>query len=229
MQNLLAKLNKPQSEAVKYIDGPLLVIAGAGSGKTRVITTKIAYLISQLGYSPRHITAITFTNKAAKEMQSRAATTMSGIDTRGLNITTFHSLGLKILKEEAHHLGYKTNFSILDSADSAKIISDNLLSTDKSVIKNLQNQISVWKNSFVTPEFLQSMAKDSIELEYAQVFRQYQDTLKSYQAVDFDDLIKLPIELFTTNMEVLYKWQQKIRYLLVDEYQDTNECQYRLI
>ena len=229
MQNLLSKLNKPQSEAVRYTDGPLLVIAGAGSGKTRVITTKIAYLIGQCGYEARHVTAITFTNKAAKEMKERAALVMTGIDSKGLNITTFHSLGLKILKEEAHHLGFKKNFSILDSADSAKIISDNLITTDKSLIRNLQNQISLWKNAFITPEYLLSVAKDAVETESAKIFRQYQDTLKSYQAVDFDDLIKLPIELFDSNMEVLYKWQQKIRYLLIDEYQDTNECQYRLI
>jgi len=225
----LLKLNISQTEAVKYVDGPLLVIAGAGSGKTRVITTKIAYLIKSCNYSARNITAITFTNKAAKEMLERTNSVTKDIDTRGLTVTTFHSLGLKILKQEAHHLGYKSNFSILDSYDSAKIISDIIKTTDKSAVKALQNQISLWKNAFITPETLLAAATDNLDLQNASVFRQYQDTLKTYQAVDFDDLIKLPIELFETNMEVLFKWQQKIHYLLIDEYQDTNICQYRLV
>ncbi|MCC2625688.1 MAG: ATP-dependent helicase Rep [Burkholderiales bacterium] len=229
MHDLISKLNNSQQEAVKYVDGPLLVIAGAGSGKTRVITAKIAHLIKNCNYSPRNITAITFTNKAAKEMLERTNTVTMGIDTRGLTITTFHSLGLKILKQEAHHLGYKTNFSILDSHDSAKIISDIVKTTDKVMVRSLQNQISLWKNAFITPESLLAAATDNLDMQTAGVFRQYQDTLKTYQAVDFDDLIKLPIELFESNMEVLYKWQQKIHYLLIDEYQDTNICQYRLI
>ena len=229
MQNLSLKLNPPQMEAVKYIDGPLLVIAGAGSGKTRVITEKITHLITKCGYLAKHITAITFTNKAAKEMSERATKALYGFDVRGLNITTFHAQGLKILKEEAHHLGYKPNFSILDSYDSAKIISDSLKTTDKALVKRLQTQISLWKNSFITPEYLLSIAKNGIEINNANVYRQYQDTLKAYQAVDFDDLILLPMTLFETNLEVLYKWQQKIRYLLIDEYQDTNQSQYKLI
>ncbi|MCC2645259.1 MAG: ATP-dependent helicase Rep [Burkholderiales bacterium] len=229
MYDLMTKLNISQTEAVKYVDGPLLVIAGAGSGKTRVITTKIAYLINSCNYLARNITAITFTNKAAKEMLERTTAITKDIDTRGLIITTFHSLGLKILKQEAHHLGYKTNFSILDSHDSAKIISDIIKTTDKVTVKSLQNQISLWKNAFITPEDLLAAATDNLGLQNAGVFRQYQDTLKTYQAVDFDDLIKLPIELFETNMEVLFKWQQKIHYLLIDEYQDTNICQYRLV
>ena len=229
MSNLLSKLNPQQAEAVRYIDGPLLVIAGAGSGKTRVITQKIAYLITKCGFEARHVTAITFTNKAAREMEDRAREALYGEDSKGLTITTFHSLGLKILKQEAHHLGYKSNFSILDSYDCGKIISDNLQTTDKSLIRDLQTQISLWKNSFTTPEYLLSIAKDAVDTTKAKVFEQYQDTLKTYQAVDFDDLIVLPIRLFETNLEALYKWQQKIRYLLVDEYQDTNESQYRMI
>jgi ATP-dependent DNA helicase Rep len=229
MHDPISKLNINQQEAVKYVDGPLLVIAGAGSGKTRVITAKIAHLIKNCNYSPRNITAITFTNKAAKEMLERTNSVTTGIDTRGLTVTTFHSLGLKILKQEAHHLGYKTNFSILDSHDSAKIISDIVKTTDKVIVRSLQNQISLWKNAFVTPETLLAAAIDSLDMQNATVFRLYQDTLKTYQAVDFDDLIKLPIELFESNMEVLYKWQQRIHYLLIDEYQDTNICQYRLV
>jgi ATP-dependent DNA helicase Rep len=229
MQHTLSKLNKEQQQAVKHIDTPLLVIAGAGSGKTRVITHKIAYLISQCNYLAKHITAITFTNKAAKEMHERAKNLLKDMDTKGLTITTFHSLGLKILKEEAHHLGYKKTFSILDSHDSTKIISDIVKTTDRAIVKSLQSKFSLWKNNFSTPEQLLDQAKDSVDVETAHMFRQYQDTLKAYQAMDFDDLIKLPVELFAQNMEVLYKWQQRIRYLLIDEYQDTNLCQYRLI
>lgn len=229
MQNSVVKLNIPQMEAVTYLEGPLLVIAGAGSGKTRVITEKIVNLISKGGYLAKYITAITFTNKAAREMLERANKALVGLDTRGLTITTFHSLGLKILKEEAHHLGYKSNFSILDSYDSGKIVSDGLKTTDKSAVRYLQSQISLWKNSFITPEGLLSQATDTMMVNQANIYRYYQDTLKSYQAVDFDDLILLPITLFENNLEILYKWQQKIRYLLIDEYQDTNESQYRLI
>ncbi len=229
MQNLFSNLNQQQKEAITHINSPLLVIAGAGSGKTRVITHKIAYLISQCGYLANQITAITFTNKAAKEMLERSNKLLSGLNTRGLTITTFHSLGLKILKEEAQHLGYKPTFSILDSHDSGKIISDIVKSTDKSIYKLLQNQISFWKNNSTTPEQLLSAALNDVDFKNAQIFRQYQDTLKTYQAVDFDDLIKLPLDLLNTNPEVLFKWQQKIRYLLIDEYQDTNLCQYQLI
>lgn len=229
MANLLSKLNKEQRESVKHIAGPLLVIAGAGSGKTRVITTKIAYLINECGYAAKNITAITFTNKAAKEMLERTNKLLKDVNTRGLTITTFHSLGLKILKAECHNIGFKPNFSILDSYDSAKVISDIVKTTDKAIVKSLQSQISLWKNQLITPNYLINSAKDAVESETAKIYQQYQDTLKTYQAMDFDDLIKLPLEIFEANMEILYKWQQKIQYLLVDEYQDTNECQYRLI
>lgn len=229
MHNLISKLNSKQQEAVRHVNGPLLIIAGAGSGKTMVITTKIAHLIKNCNYLAQNIAAITFTNKAAKEMLERTTALTQNINTRGLSVTTFHSLGLKILKQEAHHLGYKTNFSILDSYDSAKIISDIVKSPDKATVKALQTQISLWKNTFATPEKLLDIATDSLDIQNAQIYQQYQDTLKTYQAVDFDDLIKLPIELFETNMEVLFKWQQKIHYLLIDEYQDTNICQYSLV
>ena len=229
MQELLNKLNTPQRDAVKYNQGPLLVLAGAGSGKTRVITHKIAYLIKSLGIQAKHITAITFTNKAAKEMQERASKLVSGLNTRGLTICTFHALGLKIMREEAKNLGYKPTFSVLDSYDSGKIISDIMQTTDKALIRSMQSQISLWKNSFTSPELVQSQAKEEFDHFAARVYLQYQDTLKTYQAIDFDDLIKLPVELFKTDLAVLHKWQLKIRYLLVDEYQDTNVCQYQLI
>lgn len=229
MQELLNKLNPPQREAVEYTRGPLLVLAGAGSGKTRVITHKIAYLIQVKGMQAKHITAITFTNKAAREMAERATKLVSGMSTRGLTICTFHALGLKILREECRNLGYKATFSVLDSYDSGKIVSDILQTTDKALVRSMQNQISLWKNGFISPEMARGAAKEEFEVMQAEVYRQYQDTLKTYQAIDFDDLIKLPVELFQSNLAVLHKWQLKIRYLLVDEYQDTNVCQYQLI
>ncbi len=229
MQELLNKLNPPQREAVEYTRGPLLVLAGAGSGKTRVITHKIAYLIQVKGMQAKHITAITFTNKAAREMAERATKLVSGMNTRGLTICTFHALGLKILREECRNLGYKATFSVLDSYDSGKIVSDILQTTDKALVRSMQNQISLWKNGFISPETARGAAKEEFEVMQAEVYRQYQDTLKTYQAIDFDDLIKLPVELFQSNLAVLHKWQLKIRYLLVDEYQDTNVCQYQLI
>lgn len=229
MQELLNKLNTPQREAVQYCSGPLLVLAGAGSGKTRVITHKIAYLIRERGMQAKHITAITFTNKAAKEMQERATKLVNGLATRGLTICTFHALGLKILREEAATLGYKANFSVLDSYDSGKIISDLAQTTDKSLIRSIQGQISLWKNSFINPDAAVAVAKEEFDRVVASIYQQYQDTLKTYQAIDFDDLIKLPVELFKDNLAALHKWQLKIRYLLVDEYQDTNVCQYQLI
>jgi ATP-dependent DNA helicase Rep len=229
MQELLNKLNPAQQEAVRYTKGPLLVLAGAGSGKTRVITHKIAYLIQQCGIQAKHITAITFTNKAAREMQERATKLIVGLNTRGLTICTFHALGLKILREEAKSLGYKSTFSVLDSYDSGKIISDILQTTDKALIRNLQSQISLWKNSFINPDQAFASAADEVAQLPAKFYQQYQDTLLAYQAIDFDDLIKLPVELFSRDLAVLHKWQLKIRYLLVDEYQDTNVCQYQLI
>ena len=229
MQELLNKLNPPQREAVEYTRGPLLVLAGAGSGKTRVITHKIAYLIQVKGMQAKHITAITFTNKAAREMAERATKLVSGMNTRGLTICTFHALGLKILREECRNLGYKATFSVLDSYDSGKIVSDILQTTDKALVRSMQNQISLWKNGFISPETARGAAKEEFEVMQAEVYRQYQDTLKTYHAIDFDDLIKLPVELFQSNLAVLHKWQLKIRYLLVDEYQDTNVCQYQLI
>lgn len=229
MYQLFSKLNPQQQEAVEYKQGPLLVIAGAGSGKTSVITTKIAYLIGQCGFKANTVVAITFTNKAAKEMLERSSKFLQGIDTKGLIITTFHSLGLKILKSEAEHLGYKPNFSILDSHDSYKIISDIAQTTDKTLVKKIQGKISGFKNHFRHPEEVLSAGVEDVGVEIGNIYRQYQDTLKTYNTVDFDDLIKLPAELLSTNPTVLYKWQQKINHLLVDEYQDTNQCQYRLI
>jgi ATP-dependent DNA helicase Rep len=226
---MLNTLNAPQREAVKYLDGPLLVLAGAGSGKTRVITQKIAYLIQECGFAPREIAAITFTNKAAREMQERVSQLLAGVNTKGLTIATFHSLGMQILRLEAEVLGYKKQFSILDSSDSYKILSDILATTDKQVLRKTQWQISSWKNAFLTPDQAKANADEELTHAAAKVYQIYQQTLKAYQAVDFDDLIKLPVELFEQHPEVLNKWQHKLKYLLIDEYQDTNTCQYKLI
>jgi ATP-dependent DNA helicase Rep len=226
---MLSKLNPPQREAVKYLDGPLLVLAGAGSGKTRVITHKIVHLIDQCGYQPKEIAAITFTNKAAREMQERVGKLLEGKPSKGLTVTTFHSLGLQMLRQEATLLGYKPQFSILDSSDSFKILADVLATTDKQLLRRTQSQISSWKNSFVSPDQAKAQADEEDTHAAAKVYQIYQQTLKAYQAVDFDDLIKLPVELFEQFPEALERWQRKLKYLLIDEYQDTNACQYRLV
>ncbi len=224
---MLSKLNPTQREAVKYLDGPLLVLAGAGSGKTRVITHKLAYLINECDYAPRNIAAITFTNKAANEMRERVGQLLQGKNAKGMTISTFHALGMQILREEAPLLGYKKQFSILDSADTTKIISELLGSPDKSDIREAQSAISNWKAAFLTPE--QAAASDDGKQHLALLYGRYQETLRAYQAMDFDDLIRLPVELYNTHPEALARWQGRFRYLLVDEYQDTNDCQYQMM
>ncbi|MEO8411693.1 MAG: UvrD-helicase domain-containing protein, partial [Propionivibrio sp.] len=222
-------LNPPQREAIRYLDGPLLVLAGAGSGKTRVITQKIAYLIDDCGFKPANIAAITFTNKAAKEMQERVATLLKDKPTRGLTISTFHSLGVRILREEARALGYKPKFSIFDATDCFGIVSELAGSVDKATIRKLQGVISKWKNALIGSDLALKNAQDETEALAARAYRSYSATLKAYQAVDFDDLIALPVELFEKHPEVLNKWQNRLRYLLIDEYQDTNAGQYQLL
>ncbi|MHB1299806.1 MAG: UvrD-helicase domain-containing protein [Burkholderiales bacterium] len=225
---MFSKLNPSQSSAVRHIDGPLLVLAGAGSGKTRVITHKIAYLIEECGYSPSHIAAITFTNKAAKEMQERVGKLLKGSG-KGLTLSTFHSLGLAMVRSESAKLGLKSRFSILDSADASGILMELFRTTDKKLVRSLASRISGWKNNLVSPDAALSGARDEEEILMARVYRDYQATLQAYQAVDFDDLIRLPVELLADDREALEKWQGRLRYLLIDEYQDTNLSQYRLI
>jgi ATP-dependent DNA helicase Rep len=225
----MSGLNPQQREAIHYLDGPLLVLAGAGSGKTRVITQKIAYLVQDCDYQPRNVAAITFTNKAAKEMQERIGKILSKPLADQLQISTFHSLGVRILREEAKALGYKPRFSIFDSADCAGIISEAAKTVDKATLRILQSIISNWKNALVTPEAALGLARDEHESLAAHAFLTYEATLKAYQAVDFDDLIGLPVHLFRNHPEIADKWQNRLRYLLVDEYQDTNACQYQLL
>jgi len=224
-----AALNAPQREAIRYLDGPLLVLAGAGSGKTRVITQKISYLVQDCGFAPHNIAAITFTNKAAKEMRERVAKLLPGTPTENFQISTFHSLGVRILREEARALGYKPRFSIFDATDCAGIIGDLAKSIDKGTVRRLQGIISNWKNALVTPEAARQLAESEHEALAAQIYLSYEATLRAYQAVDFDDLIRLPVELFAGHGEICEKWQNRLRYLLVDEYQDTNACQYHLL
>ncbi|MDR1936858.1 MAG: UvrD-helicase domain-containing protein [Candidatus Accumulibacter sp.] len=221
-------LNPAQREAIRYLDGPLLVLAGAGSGKTRVITRKIAYLIGECAFNPGSIAAITFTNKAAREMQERVARLLGG-KPAGLTICTFHALGVRILREEARALGYKPRFSIFDAADCHGVLADLSGSVDKATIRRLQSSISHWKNALVSPDQAAYQAGNDAEKLAARVYASYAATLRAYQAVDFDDLIGLPVELFGAHPQVLDKWQNRLRYLLIDEYQDTNAGQYQLL
>ncbi|MBS0513717.1 MAG: UvrD-helicase domain-containing protein [Proteobacteria bacterium] len=224
-----ALLNAPQREAIRYLDGPCLVLAGAGSGKTRVITHKIAHLINECGISPNNIAAITFTNKAAKEMQERVAHIMGGRAPGGLTVCTFHALGVRIIRQEALHCGLKPQFSILDASDTVQIVSDVAGDSDKGIAKQMQWQISSWKNAMITPEEAAQLADNEIASVAARLYKEYERTLRAYQAVDFDDLIALPVRLFEEHPEVRERWQNRLRYLLVDEYQDTNRAQYRLL
>ena len=224
-----SQLNAAQREAVLYLDGPALVLAGAGSGKTRVITQKIGYLIRDCGYQARGIVALTFTNKAAREMDERVKSMMDPALSKGVTISTFHSLGVRILREEATHAGLKQQFSILDADDALAIVQDLLATTDKGRIRGVQQTISLWKNGLTDPDEAAKLATTPNELEAARVYRSYNATLSAYQAVDFDDLIALPAQIFAQQPEIREKWQARVRYLLVDEYQDTNVCQYRLV
>jgi ATP-dependent DNA helicase Rep len=222
------QLNPPQREAVRYLDGPLLVLAGAGSGKTRVITQKIAYLIDECKIAPSHIAAITFTNKAAKEMAERVGKLIKG-PSEGLTVSTFHALGARILRQEARHLHLKPSFSILDASDTAQLFQEMLKDADKARVRMIQNRISLWKNALVGPEDAAKIAADDLEAGAAKVYAEYERTLRAYQAVDFDDLIRLPVQLFEERDDIGGRWRSRLWHLLVDECQDTNRCQYRLL
>ena len=224
-----ALLNAPQREAIHYLDGPSLVLAGAGSGKTRVITHKIAWLIDQCGINPANIAAITFTNKAAKEMQERVAGLMGGRAPKGLTVCTFHALGVKIVRQEAVHCGLKPQFSILDATDTVQIVADIARDADKDIARQMQWKISSWKNAMITPDEAAQLADNELASAAATLYREYERTLRAYQGVDFDDLIALPVQLFENHPEVRERWQNRLRYLLIDEYQDTNRAQYRLL
>ncbi|HEM8292507.1 TPA: DNA helicase Rep [Providencia stuartii] len=226
------RLNPGQQQAVEFVDGPCLVLAGAGSGKTRVITNKIAHLIRQCGYQPRQIAAVTFTNKAAREMKERVAQTLGKKEARGLIISTFHTLGLEIIKREYKALGIKANFSLFDDQDQMALLKEltfDLLEEDKDLLQQLISSISNWKNDLISPQQVVGQARTEKEQHFAECYRRYELHLKSCNVLDFDDLISKPTLLLYQNEEVRERWQQKIRYLLVDEYQDTNTSQYQLV
>lgn len=226
------KLNPGQDAAVKTISGPCLVLAGAGSGKTRVITNKIAYLIQHCDYLAKNIVAVTFTNKAAREMKERVSETLGRKESRGLMVSTFHSLGLEIIKREIKTLGMKAGFTLFDDQDTLallKELTEKQLKEDTDLLKALVTQISNWKNALILPPQAIKQAKDERDVVFAHCYDLYQRQLKAYNALDFDDLIVLPTLLLKFKEEVRLRWQKKIRYLLVDEYQDTNTSQYELI
>lgn len=226
------KLNRHQQDAVTYISGPLLVLAGAGSGKTRVITNKIAYLVQQCGWQARHIAAVTFTNKAAREMKERVAQTLGKKEARGLTVSTFHTLGLTILKREGHHLGLRPGFTLFDEADMSlalKEIGAKAINDDKDLLNQLIGRIGQWKNDLVLPEQAKVQAQDGKDAVFAEIYDRYSQYMRAVNALDFDDLILLPTLLLQQNTDARERWQNRIRYLLVDEYQDTNTSQYELV
>lgn len=228
----LETLNKEQLEAVTTTEGPLLVLAGAGSGKTRVLTTRIAYLVEEMGINPYNILAITFTNKAAKEMKGRVFG-MLGSVANNIQISTFHSFGLLILKENYKELGYKENFTILDSDDTLtlikKIMKDLGIDIKEYNPKAIKNRISGAKNELMAPDKYETFATTDFEEKVVSVYRRYQERLKANNSLDFDDLLMQPIILFKNNPDILRKYQERFMYILVDEYQDTNEAQYKII
>ncbi|HED4437238.1 TPA: DNA helicase Rep [Pasteurella multocida] len=226
------KLNKQQQQAVEYVTGPCLVLAGAGSGKTRVIINKIAYLVAKCGYVPRQIAAVTFTNKAAREMKERVAHSIGKEASRGLIVSTFHTLGFDMIKREYKQLGFKANMTLFDEHDQYALLKEltaDLLCEDKDLLRELISVISRWKNDLVLPPQAKQLARDHKQQMFAACYDRYNQQIRAYNALDFDDLIMLPSLLLQQNDAVHTKWQQKIRYLLVDEYQDTNTSQYELI
>lgn len=224
------KLNPRQQEAVNYVGGPLLVLAGAGSGKTSVITRKIAYLVDNCGIPARHIAAVTFTNKASREMKERVSALLKG-RSKGLRVSTFHNLGMTIIRQEHKTLGLKPGFSIFDDQDSRSLIKELLLQNDEDSdqVDFVRGMISNWKNAMLEPERAEAQAQGPQEILAARAYGAYNESLRAYNAVDFDDLIWIPVKLFAEQSAVLERWQNRIRYLLVDEYQDTNLSQYKLV
>ncbi|MFW2058227.1 DNA helicase Rep [Acinetobacter baumannii] len=230
-----SQLNNKQEEAMKYTQGPLLVLAGAGSGKTSVITRKIAYLVQHCRIPAHRITAMTFTNKAAREMKERVTKLLSREEVKGLSVSTFHTFGLNLLRLELKNLPLKANFSILDADDCKRILMDlmhrdNLSGAEsKELIAKAMKKISDWKNDLILPEQAHSTCETPEDVQFAHLYQLYERNLRAYNAVDFDDLIVMPTRLLQENAEVRDKWQNRVRYLLVDEYQDTNTAQYILV
>lgn len=228
---MIENLNKEQQEAVITTEGPLLVIAGAGSGKTKVLTTRIAHLIKNIGVDPSNILAITFTNKAAKEMKERVVNLLGPIAYQ-IQISTFHSFGLSVVRDNYKLLGYKKEFTILDSDDSLLIVKRILkdMNLDSKIYnpRAIRNRISSAKNEMILPDELERFSACDFDEKVVEVYRKYQEKLESNNSLDFDDLLLKPIELFNDHIEVLNEYQERFKYILIDEYQDTNEVQYTL-
>ena len=229
---MFQELNDPQRSAVQTCDRPLLVLAGAGSGKTRVITFKIAWLLSRLHVDPKNVFAVTFTNKAAREMKERVTELLDKNITRGLTVSTFHSLGMSILREEVEASGRKEGFSIFDPQDSLFVVRELLKADldDNGLVDRVRNQISNWKNELVSPEQAERLAMTNpTEVAAAKVYAQYERYLKASNAVDLDDMLYLPNQLLRKFSNLRSKWQDRVKFMLVDEYQDTNAAQYTLV
>ena len=228
----LDRLNPAQRAAVTHLEGPLLVLAGAGSGKTRVITRKIAHMVGECGIAPSNVAAVTFTNKAAREMKARVGELLSEERAQSLTVSTFHTLGMRILREEHARIGYRRGFTLFDAEDSLSLLRE-LLKVDRidkaEVLERAQWQISAWKSALIGPEEAVKKAEDDHGRRHARLYLDYQRNLQAYNAMDFDDLISRPVLLLESEAEVREKWQDRLRYLLVDEYQDTNAAQYRLL
>ncbi|WCE05494.1 UvrD-helicase domain-containing protein [Pseudoxanthomonas sp. JBR18] len=222
-------LNPPQRAAVLHVHGPLLVLAGAGSGKTRVIIEKIAHLIASKRMPAKRIAAITFTNKSAKEMRERLAKRVKGDAAEGLTICTFHALGLKFLQIEHAAAGLKRNFSIFDADDANAQFKDLMPGAKPDAVEQMKSLVSRAKNAGLSPEQTAELARSPREVEAAALYARYQARLASFNAVDFDDLIRLPVQILEGNAEITAAWRERIGYLLVDESQDTNDAQYRLL
>ena len=227
---MLENLNNKQLEAVKETEGAVLVLAGAGSGKTKVLTTRVAYLIKEKNVNPRNILAITFTNKAANEMKERISNMVE--DSKYIQISTYHSLGLMFIRENYKELGYESNFTIIDSDDSLtlikKIMKENSIDDKSFNPRAIRNAISSAKNELIDATSYEKYALTEFETKVHEVYKRYESRLKLGNSLDFDDLLMLPIVLFKKNKEILEKYQERFKYILVDEYQDTNYAQYTL-
>ncbi len=224
-----SSLNGPQIEAVRHVHGPLLVLAGAGSGKTRVITSKIIHLINDHQVDPAHICAVTFTNKAAREMKARVSRTLEGRKTRGLTVSTFHRLGLGILRRELENHGYGANFSVIDPGDSLALVRSLLRERNgqAEMAEAIQARISRFKNDGLLPE--ETIPGDRLSVEAQGIYGDYQRALKACNAVDLDDLIFLPVQILQKDAAAGEYWRERLRHILVDEYQDSNGAQYRFL
>ena len=228
----VVRLNPQQDQAVKLTTSPLLVLAGAGSGKTAVITQKIVHLIKHCGYQAKHIAAVTFTNKASKEMKARVIKLLGKDSAKGLTVSTFHNLGLNIIRKEHKALGFRPNFTIFDDQDSFQLMKELCKKSDdadKKEMLEILTKISAWKNDLILPDQAVALADNQDELLAAKLYEAYSRSLRAFNAVDFDDLILIPTLLLKNEQAVRQKWHGKIRYLLVDEYQDTNTSQYELV